>query len=273
MDQGKMINLKDVKAAIEQSSYTTTLKELEKKGRSKVKVVKGRLIYEMIAQAVNRVIEQTSSNVASEERLAMVERSREEFDRLLQVHYSETKRLRESEDDLSRARARIEELEARNARLTEENLGLRGRPEQPKSEDAQKGLLDRLVQDMGCLKSSLDDLKTAGPAQGGEMNIAISDNLNEQFSSMLDQTMGQISDRFNSKLDKMDEEKAYKQVEAAEVVLDQLFSAPEEIESNLDNVTLRQEKGGGIGDQLDLLRRAMGSSGSDDSEPSSESTN
>lgn len=266
MDQGKNFDPQGLRNAIQRSAYTTTLTELEKKGRKQVKVIKGRRIYQLIAQAVDQVVEKTSLDI--EQKKAMVEQSRVEFDRLLRSHHDEARRLRDLEVELSAAKARVEFLEDERARLEAEVAALRGQT--PARDQGEQDLLRKLVADVAGLNNNLSQIRDRNGEGQGEIAEA-SSGLREKFSSMLEETMNQLSDRFNSKLDRMEEEKSYRAVEAAEVALDGLFAAPDAIESNFDNVEVRSASDdGGIGAELSRLRDLRGGLGADESKTETE---
>lgn len=72
----------DVKKVIEKSTSKVTLRELEKRGFNKVKVLKSNDIHKLIRQAVETVLA-NRSKLSEEEKEAYIEKSREEFDRLM----------------------------------------------------------------------------------------------------------------------------------------------------------------------------------------------
>jgi hypothetical protein len=254
MDKRKMFDEGDVRRAIQQSAYTVSLTELERKGRSQVKVIKGRRIYELIAQAVNQVVETSTGSLAETERKAIIESSRREFDRLLKTHHDEAKSHREAETELVRSQARVELLQQDKTRLESRVRELEEELGKSRGEGGSNQILAQLAADMTVLRGNLEGLR-AGVAQDQGAGVS---SVEGRLLSMLDDTMDKLSARFDRKLDSIEEEKAYKAIEAAEVVLDGLFAAPNALESNLGDVGTRQAEEGDIADQLSRLRNMRG---------------
>ena len=102
MDNTRFIKEGDVRKVIEDSTYTTTLRDLERRGKSKVRVVKARQIYRLIAEAVNQVVAGASLEMAEDERERLVEESRKELDRILGEHNREEEKFREQQRNIER---------------------------------------------------------------------------------------------------------------------------------------------------------------------------
>lgn len=96
-----MDSLHDVRKQLSERSTTTTLEELQNRGQKKVKVIRAKDIAEIVSAAVRNTIE-SSGLVAPEEVEALVERSREEFQSILQDRQDEAKRAREEAEELKK---------------------------------------------------------------------------------------------------------------------------------------------------------------------------
>ena len=126
MDNTRFIKEGDVRKVIEDSTYTTTLRDLERRGKSKVRVVKARQIYRLIAEAVNQVVAGASLEMAEDERERLVEESRKELDRILGEHNREEEKFREQQRNIERhLRREVEGCLERIAELRAENEELR----------------------------------------------------------------------------------------------------------------------------------------------------
>ncbi|MBN2490953.1 MAG: hypothetical protein JXQ29_08895 [Planctomycetes bacterium] len=140
----------DVRAAIEQNSYLTSVTDLERRGKRQVKVIRTSLIYDLIQQAVENVQRGREAALGEEERQRLVDESKAEFDRLLAEQQQHRRRL----EDLQQSNAQYEEManelkrglaehvdrlqaEMERARaLAEENAGLHAEIEQLRQQEA-----------------------------------------------------------------------------------------------------------------------------------------
>ena len=275
MQNARFIREGDVKRVIEKSTYTTTLKDLEKRGKNKVRVVKARQIYRLIAEAVNQMIAKSSVQIDEEEQQRLVEESRKELDRLVAQHQAEEDKFRDQQRKIEKHLRR--ELEAsleRVAELRAENDELRKAPTiaaapapapAPAPQVAPELMQDMLSQ-MASLREGfqeLQDIKTSErPTEDIEKILAEREaRFANRFENVLDGAVQQISDQVEERLDKRDNEieaaKAVEHVEAAEVVLDSLFTGAGEhkgLESNISRVGVKKSEGGGIGANLARLK-------------------
>jgi len=90
----------DVKAAIEKHSFLTSTTELERRGKRQVKVIKTSLIYDLIQQAVDRVQRESGHILDDEQREALVEESKAEFNRLLDDHQTQKQEIQGLHDKI-----------------------------------------------------------------------------------------------------------------------------------------------------------------------------
>lgn len=120
----KVINVREV---LQQNSYTTTVDELRNRGKSRVRVINAEQISALIEEAVNRVIA-TSGGMGRDEVKKIVEKSREEFRRLLaerekelSEHRDRLRQLDQAREDLAKVTSEAERLKILEAELRRQN--------------------------------------------------------------------------------------------------------------------------------------------------------
>jgi len=121
MTQDKFINVREV---LQQNSYTTTVDELRNRGKSRVRVINAEQISSLIEEAVNRVVA-TSSGMGRDDVKKLVERSREEFKRLLAEREKELSEHRERVQQLDQSRENLAKTTAEAERLRIVEMELR----------------------------------------------------------------------------------------------------------------------------------------------------
>ncbi len=125
----QLINIREV---FEESSYLTTLDDLEKRGKKRVKVVRPDQILQLIEQAVDRVVLEAKESSDLEGRSRLVERSEEEFQKLLkekaqaQASAAAPASNAESEAAIAELREEMNSLRAENATLRRMSNGKGG---------------------------------------------------------------------------------------------------------------------------------------------------
>jgi len=267
-DRRRFIGEGDVRRVIEKSTYTTTLKDLERRGKNKVRVVKARQIYRLIAEAVNQVIERSSLEVAVEERDRLVEASKTELDRILREHHQEEDQFREQQRRIEKhLRRELEETLQRMEDLRRENEELRARLESgaatvaPPRSNVSPDVVHDLVSQMNLLREGVEELRRSGsdtPRTDRVADLLESHErqLAQQFEGVFGDAMQKLSERIESRLDERDAEKAQKDVEEAEVVLDSLFTGTTDgaLESNIERVGVRRSREGGVASSIERLR-------------------
>lgn len=100
----------DVRKEIEKNSYVTSVADLEKRGRRKVKVIKTSTIRELINQAVENV--RLAGNLGGDKDAA-IGKTKEEFDRLLRSTQEDKQALTQLEETIQQYKALITDLNSR----------------------------------------------------------------------------------------------------------------------------------------------------------------
>ncbi|HET6203440.1 MAG TPA: hypothetical protein VFI25_11640 [Planctomycetota bacterium] len=225
-DRRSLINVRDV---LEKNSYTATLEDLKSKGRTQVRVVRADQIAAMIEEAVLRILGERKS---PEEVEALVGRSKDEFRHILDERERELASQRDRLGEFERIRAEHSVLKAENERL-------RG----GEAPGALADLLGRLQTEMVAVRESLaGGTRPAGAAGGpGE----------EEVNKKLDALARAMNDR----LDRIGRKVGVASVvEEEPVQLGAIFASQPELESNLDNVEIKEQRAGGIAGAVERAR-------------------
>lgn len=273
MENPRLINEGDVRKVIEESTYTTTLKDLEKRGKSKVRVVKARQIYRLIAEAVNRVITESSLEVAEDERERLVEESKRQLDRILKEHGKEEEDFREQQRRIEKhLRRELEATLERVAELRAENEQLRagtGEAAPAPAPAVAPSFMEDMLAQMASLREGFQTLQemrnepapaapndSVGAAELERVMAERESRFADQFQNVFDQAIEKFAEQVDQKMSAQDEKLAAEHVEAAEVVLDSLFTGSNDktLESNLAKVNVKQDSQGGIASNLERLR-------------------
>lgn len=275
MDNAKFIHEGDVRKVIEDSTYTTTLKDLEKRGKNKVRVVKARQIYRLIAEAVNQVIGKSSFEMAEEQRERLIDESKKELDRILSEHNKEDETFREQQRKIEKhLRRELEAALERVAALRSENDELRNGMREaavapapaaaPAPAPVDPEFMQQMLQQMADLRSGFQDLREArvdsAAPDGSELLRVMEERESkfaDRFQNVFDDAIQKFSTQVDERLEKKDAAMAAEHVEAAEVALDSLFAGKDSgdgIESNLSRVGVETKDAGGIGSNLARLR-------------------
>ena len=276
MDNARFIKEGDVRKVIEDSTYTTTLKDLERRGKNKVRVVKARQIYRLIAEAVNQVMEKSSMEMAEEQREQLIDESKKQLDKILAEHHKEDNEFRDQQRkiekhlrrELESSLERIAELRAENEKLRSGAAEVVAAPAPapaPAAPAVDPAFMQDMLQQMADLKSGFDNLREArvevksGPDSSELLRVMEEreSKFADRFQNVFDDAIQKFSDQVDERLEKKDAAMAAEHVEAAEVALDSLFTgqtSDEGIESNLSRVGVETKNEGGIGSNLERLR-------------------
>ncbi len=270
MENPRFIKEGDVRKVIEESTYTTTLKDLEKRGKSKVRVVKARQIYRLIAEAVNRVITESSLEVAEEERERLVEESKRQLDQILKEHGKEEDEFRDSQRRIEKhLRRELESTLERVAELRQENEQLRAGSREAAPAPVSPSFMEDMLAQMANLREGFQTLQemrnepapaapsdSVGAAELERVMAERESRFADQFQNVFDQAIEKFAEQVDQKMSAQDEKLAAEHVEAAEVVLDSLFAGGSDaaLESNLAKVNVKQDSQGGIAANLERLR-------------------
>ncbi len=250
--------------ALEARAREESLEELERKGKSRVKVIRPSEIAGMIQEAVEKAVAR-SGYVPPEEVERLVQEGRKEFKDLLAQREEELKRRTEEaarlqeaqeaaarlEKEVEELRAGLQEAETRNKELEEKVRELESRPA-PSTQEAPGAaggfnaeLMMKLMGEIADLKAQVASPKAApSGGEGGEAKIA----------SMLEQVMNSLE----GKIEKIGKKVGiHEAVEAEEVKLDGLFTdhGDEEMENNLDTVQVKERSGAGIAANLERMKK------------------
>ena len=297
----------DVKKVIEDSTQVKTIQELEKEGRRAVKVVRASRISELISQAVDNVIQHRSMEVVESERNQLIQATGDEFRRLLKdadnqrreteesreklqtyekeilelkhklelaehVHEQDLKLLDEQrhvvdelKEKVNLLKHELEERVKRHQGEIEEHEGLREEALGSRAEARQ--LREQLARSEEARRDAETRAQEAVPAQAAASETEMMSKLEGVIHSSMDQLTKQLTEHFQS-TGGAGLAPGVKPVEAAKIVLDNLFADTgknESIESNLEKITVKSSEGTGIGANLARLKKMhqQGIGGSD----------
>lgn len=262
-----MESVNQVKEALSARSRTATLDELRSEGRKKVRLIKAEHVAQMIAEAVHSAIE-TSGLLSQQEVDQLIDKSRTEFREILKERQAEVERAHEVEEqladrereleqlraqltavqqDFTAAQAEIEQNRRTLAELEEQAEAAPAEPAAPASTGAPPELLMSLVNELAGLKAQLAIQQAPQPAAAAPA---------PDFTAALEKLTGSLNDRLEKLGRKMGVSAA---VEAGDVKFDGMFKDDgKQLESNMDNIQIKQKAGGGIAANLARLKKLKG---------------
>ncbi|MCB9877130.1 MAG: hypothetical protein H6835_05955 [Planctomycetes bacterium] len=260
-----MESVNEIKEALSARSRTATLDELRSEGRKRVRLIRAEHVAQMISEAVHAAIEH-SGLLDQEEVDRLVEKSRQEFKSILREREQELARSRETEEALEAREGELTELKSRFGELTRALASTRAELQQVQSElevarelpapvapppapaaAPSSDMLMALVQEMANLKANLMQAQApqAAPAPGAD------------FSAAIEKLAGSLNDRLETLGKKMGVSAAVGG--DAPTDFGSLFDAGEsKLESNMDNIQVKQKAGGGIAANLARLKKLKG---------------
>jgi len=257
MENAKLL---DVREVLRRNSYTTSLSDLMRRGRDRVRVVHANQIAALIEEAVYRIL---GDRGGEGEVAEAVERTRAEFDELLEQRARELAEARAALKDVDRTRAALANLEQEcdrlreaESRAQEECDALRqalesGSPGAGASSGSLLQMVSRLHEELSGIRSSLGGAKgAAGEAQAPTGDI--------------EKKIEAIASRLGDRLDRIGRKVGVSSaVEVDPAVLDRMFENEPELESNLENLQMHEERGGDVSDAVEKARnlRRQGGSG------------
>ncbi len=101
----------DIRDVIQKTTSEVDLEQLQKKGFTKVKVLDRGAIKRMIAEAVNKVVEDRQAGLSDSERERLREEAKEEFDVRMREHRLEESKQRDSlKEELQSREGRVDKL-------------------------------------------------------------------------------------------------------------------------------------------------------------------
>lgn len=239
-----MESVKEIKEALSARSRTATLDELRSEGRKRVRLIRAEHVAAMISEAVNAAVEQ-SGLVAPEEVEKLVDKSRQEFRSILREREQELQRAQDVERALAEREQELDELKQRYAELSAQRPAGGGGGGGGSSE-----LLMSMMQEMANLKASLmhqqsQPTAASAPAAGAD------------FSAAIEKLAGTLNERLEKFGKKMGISAAVDS--SAPVDFSGLFrDGDKSLESNMDNIEVKQKAGGGIAANLARLKKLKG---------------
>lgn len=280
-----MESVNEIKEALSARSRTATLDELRSEGRKRVRLIRAEHIAAMIAEAVHAAIEQ-SGLIAPEEAERLVEKSRAEFRTILQEREREVQHAHDNEVALAAREAELAELQQHLGEAAAALAGTRAELEQlrrdyadlcgqleasrqaaaaaaavpvaapaapapaPASAGPSTDLLLSLVSEMATLKANLLN-------QQAQERAPVAAAGGTDVSAAIEKLAGSLNDRLEKLGRKMGVSGA---VESdAPVDFGGMFKdTGKELESNMQNIEVKQKAGGGIAANLARLKKLKG---------------
>jgi hypothetical protein len=262
-----MESVNEIKEALSARSRTATLDELRSEGRKRVRLIRAEHVAQMISDAVHSAIEQ-SGLLAPEAVESLVEKSRQEFRSILKERELEVQRAREVEEQLAEReqelvalRQRCEglaaSLEATQAALAEREADLRAAAAAPApaapapvaaptAAGPSSDVLLALVHEMANMKAGLMQQQQQQPTAAAP-----------DLTAALDKLAGTLNDRLETLGRKMGVSSAVGG--DAPVDFGGLFKTEDKgLESNMENIQVKQKAGGGIAANLAKLKKLKG---------------
>lgn len=249
-----MESVNDIREALSARSRTATLDELRSEGRRRVRLVRAEHIAAMISEAVHSAIEQ-SGLIAQDEVDRLVDKSRQEFRTILKEREAEVQRAHDIEETLAERETELAELKQQFAAVSEALATTRKQLEQASAAPAAAAaapapsgdLVMSLMQEMANMKASLMQRETQpAPAAGAA-----------DFSAAIEKLAGSLNDRLETIGKKMGVSAAVE----SDTPLDfsTLFADDgKSLESNMNNIEVKQKSAGGIAGNLARLKKLKG---------------
>ena len=265
-----MESVNEIKEALSARSRTATLDELRNEGRKRVRLIRAEHVAQMISEAVHAAIEH-SGLLGQDEVDMLIEKSRTEFKSILREREQELQSARETEEQLEQKDHELTELKSRFGELTRSLASTRAELEQVRNElEAARELpppstpaaapaapqqaamppemMMSMMQELANLKASLAQQQpTAQPQQAAP-----------DFSAALDKLAGTLNDRLENFGKKMG-------ISAAvggdgPVDFGGMFKDDDDskLESNMENIQVKQKAAGGIAANLAKLKKLKG---------------
>jgi len=287
----------NVREILQTHSQSTTLRELEAKGRSRVRVINANQIAELIEASVRRTLAQAET---PDDLKALVERSKAEFFEMQRQRDTERKareeglrQLEEAKDELVALATEVEKLrETEGAKTTrigelEHQLSC----EKGRVEEARR-LVEMLTRERDVARQAEQEARAAASAvkaapspESTEMLSRLAAEvarLNERMnatpppaapapapaataeSQALATRLDALSQGIADRLEKFGRTIGVSSaVDAQEVKYDALFNKQDSFESNLNTLEVKERQGSGIRGALDRMKR-MRLSGKDE---------
>ena len=268
-----MESVNEIKEALSARSRTATLDQLRSEGRKRVRLIRAEHVAQMISEAVHAAIEH-SGLLGQEEVDNLVAKSRQEFKSILREREQELQQSRETEEQLEQKEHELAEIKTRFSELSKSLAATRAELEQTSNElealrelpapaqpeaaaapPAQPAMpndmMMSMVQELANLKATM--AAQQAPAAPAEPAAPAPD-----FSAALEKLTGSLNDRLENLGRKMGVSSA---VESdAPLDFGGMFAdeGDSNLESNMDNIKVKQKSAGGIAANLAKLKKLKG---------------
>ena len=256
-----MESVNEIKEALSARSRTATLDELKSEGRKRVRLIRAEHVASMITEAVHAAIEQ-SGLVAPEEVEKLVEKSRQEFRSILKEREQELQRAQENEQALAEKEEELQALKARISQLeaggTPTTVGRTAAGVAASGGGAMSNeLVMSLVQEMATMKANLMT-QQGGKGGAAAAAAAAAAGGGGDFTAALEKLAGSLNDKFEKLGKKMGISAAVD--DSTPMDFGALFKdvGGKAVESNMDNIEVKQKAGGGIAANLARLKKLKG---------------
>lgn len=256
-----MESVNEIKEALSLRSRTATLDELRGEGRKKVRLIRAEHVAQMISEAVHAAIEH-SGLIGQDEVDQLVEKSRREFKNILKEREQEAQTAREIEEQLEQKDHELGELRTRFTELSKALTTTRLELEQSQNElevirdtpapaaapalaAPSNEMMMTLVQELATLKANMVNQQQPAAAA-------------PDFSDALDKLTGSLNDRLEKIGKKMGVSAAVD--DDSPVDFGAMFDeeSDSKLESNMDNIKVKQKAAGGIAANLAKLKKLKG---------------
>lgn len=238
-----MINVREVLHA---HSYATTVRDLEARGRAKVRVINATEIANLIEQSVKQALAKAEEGDGLK---SLVDKSKAEFADLKKQREADRVAREEGQRQLEQARGDLAEMRTLVESLRKERDEARAAMTPGKPAGASGEVLERLAHEV----AMLHDRIAAQPAGGVQVQVPVAATLD---TTALNAHLEKLSRGIEDRLDKFGRSMGVSTaVEATEVKYDALFNKQETLESNVSTVDVKERKGAGIGGVLDRMKR------------------
>lgn len=274
-----MESVNEIKEALSARSRTATLDELRSEGRKRVRLIRAEHVAQMISEAVHGAIEH-SGLLDQEEVDGLIEKSRKEFKNILREREQELQSARETEERLEQKDHELAEIKSRFSELAKSLASTRAEleqvgneleaereqrasapapaaapaapaaPAEPAQASPSNEMMMSMMQELANLKASMTVQQQPAPQAP---QAAAPD-----FSAALEKLTGSLNDRLENLGRKMGVSSA---VESdAPMDFGNMFNDDGEakLESNMENIKVKQKAAGGIAANLAKLKKLKG---------------
>jgi len=292
-----MESVNEIKEALSARSRTATLDELRSEGKKKVRLIRAEQVAAMVVEAVHAAIEQ-SGLIDPKEAERLVEKSRVEFRSILREREQEAQHAHDVEQKLATSETQLRELGARSQELSaaladtrvqleaagaestrhrDEVIDTRAEVARCRSELEQAhGTIAELQEQVAQVQRTPAPVAAQGPGTDllmslvNEMASMKANLMNQQaqerapaaatagaeFSAAIDKLSGTLNDRLEKLGKKMGVSAA---VDGDAVDFGGMFKDTGKLlESNMENIEVKQKAGGGIAANLARLKKLKG---------------